>query len=370
MKTKELINKLKSEAERDKERFLKSPKNKEMFEGSEDKPDDFKDKTFLYIRATTTDTGERPIPSGTVFWNSPDVELYDSTGVLIPTNQLDQNKDYTIQVKIHNDGDMSCNTCTVDLFICNPTIGFDRVHATQIGIQSISVMGHNTAIANFSFKPSASDIGHQCLFARAYSYVNGDLPNSGDAFHTRQDRHIGQQNLSVVAQGTQFEFMVAPAIHTDTARFKLKLRQNKQALKNYNIQALADLKTTKRTISARKFLVLKNTGAQDKAVNANERSAIRNINASGDTSINFFIRLIRIILSMFVKRKVDTSRYVEVKPMTENTWLFDYKKGENKVTLDIPYIFLLKNRATIFEIEMTNEETGESVGGLTIIVKG
>ncbi len=82
------------------------------------------------------------------------------------------------------------------------------------------------------------------------------------------------------------------------------------------------------------------------------------------------MRLIMIIISIFKKRKIDNTRFKEIKPIATNTWTYNYIKGNNKVTLDIPYIFLLKNRATIFEIEMTNEETGESVGGLTIIVKG
>ena len=370
MKAIELIKKLKEEAQKDKEKFHKSSENKEMFEGVDEKPDDFKDKTFLYIRATNNDQGTRPIPQGTVFWNSPDIELYDSNGVLIPTNELTENQDHTIQVVVHNDGDMTCNSCTVDLFICNPSIGFDRIHATLIGIQSILVSGHHTGVANFNFKPAAENIGHQCLFARAYSYVNGDLPDHGDQFSTRTDRHIGQQNLSVVSQGTNFEFLVAPAIQAETANLILKINQNKKAIKDFNLKALENLKETKRTINTDRFLVVKEIGIQQAAsqqiINfekVNTRQVLRR------PAANFIVRLIMLLFARFRKRKYDPKRFEDVKPLSDNTWRYKYQKGANKLLLDIPYMFLWKNNATIFDIEMIREDTKESVGGLTVIVK-
>ena len=370
MKTLELIKKLQEDAEKDKAKFRQSPKNKEMFEGVDDKPDDFKDKTFLYIRATSTDLGERPIPSGTVFWNSPDIELYDSNGILIPTNELDENRDHTIQVVVHNEGDMTCNSCTVDLFICNPSIGFDRPHATQIGIQSIMIAGHNTSLANFSFRPAAENVGHQCLFARAYSYVNGDLPDHGDQFSTRTDRHIGQQNISVVSQGTDFEFLIAPAIQMQTAKLKLKITQNKQPIKNFNFKSLEKLNGTPRTISTKRFLVLKNINkgvANNNTIIGVSKQSVKQI--SRKPAASFIVRLIKLLFARFRRRKIDPTKFEEIKPVEANTWIYDYRQGVNKVTLDIPYMFLWKNSATIFEIEMTHEESGESVGGLTIIVK-
>lgn len=361
-----IIDKLKKDAERDKRRFMRNPENKKIFRDDKEKPDDFKDKTFLYIRATATDIGDRPIPPGTNYWNSPDIELYDSNNILISTNQLKRNQNYTIKVLVHNDGDMSCNSCTVDLFICDPTIGFNRMSATQIGIQTISILGHSTAVASFNFTPKAENEGHQCLFARAYSYVNGDLPNSGDQFPTTTDRHIGQQNLSIVKQGSEFEFMIAPDFLVDKAKLKLKVTQQKTPIQNFKLKSLADLKTTNKTIDSKKLLFIKNLDFP-----VTTRPAIYNITANNSNLISSSQPTVinNMATSRFRTGLVDITRFELIKPITANTWIYDYKAGENKVTLNIPDLSLQKNRATIFEIEMINVESNESVGGLTVIVK-
>ena len=370
MKALELIKKLKEEAQKDKEKFQRSSKNKEMFEGVDEKPDDFKDKTFLYIRATNSDQGTRPLPTGTVFWNSPDVELYDSNGVLIPTNELAENQDHTIQVVVHNDGDMTCNSCTVDLFICNPSIGFDRVNATQIGIESIMVTGHHTGVANFDFRPTQENVGHQCLFARAYSYVNGDLPDNGDQFSIRTDRHIGQQNISVVSQGTNFEFLVAPLMQAESANLILQINQNKKPIKEFNFNAFENLKETKRTIGTKRFQVVREIGipqaTNQQLVNFKKIDTRRILRRP---AANFIMRLIMLLIAPFRKRKYDPNRFEKVQPVSDNTWRYKYQKGDNKLLLDIPYMFLGKNKATVFDIEMIQEENNESVGGLTVIIK-
>jgi hypothetical protein len=363
MSTIELIRKLQAEKKMARDSFYRHPVNREAYGNKDKKPEEFKDKTFLYIRSTDIDNGGRPLPAGTVFWNSPDIELYDSSGTLIPTNQLALNQNYTITVLVHNEGDMACNSCIVELFICNPTIGFDRAHATQIGIQTLSVQGHNTVMAKFNFTPGNDNLGHQCLFARAYSYVSADMPNSADQFYPTTDSHIGQQNLSIVSQDTTFEFMVFIADKLETQNLTLKLKQNKAPIKNHKLKVLSNLLTTDRTISGNHFLFMKNIGSDKKF------TVIQNMGIKPSEK-NFLMRLLIFILSFFIKKRFDTTRYEEMKPVGNNTWTKEFSGGPNKVTLEIPYMFLGKNKATQFEIEMINEKMGVSLGGLTIIVKG
>jgi len=376
MKTLELINKLKKDAVNNKMRFIKSPENKKLFRDIK-KPGDFKDKTFLYIRATDTDTGNRPLPAGTRYWDSPDIELYDSNNNLIPTNKLNKNESYTINVLVHNDGDMTCNTCTVDLFICDPTIGFNRVNATQIGIQSIIVLGHNTEVASFNFIPTVENLGHQCLFSRAYSYVNGDLPDSGDIFSTSTDRHIGQQNLNVINQGTKFEFLLAPEFQK--AKMRLKLTQNKKSTKELKIKTLKNLNISTKTIPVNKFVFFKNINPHIKelekipgTVNITPRNKeFLRTNKPGikHSARNFPARILMPYIERLIPKKIDTKKFDLIKQVAENSWEYNYKGSIDKITLKIPYLFTKRNSAAIFDIEMINEETHKSIGGLTIIVK-
>ena len=361
MKTLELIRKIQQDRRTDKKRFNESPENKEMFGHNDNKPDDFKDKTFLFIRATINDTGARPLPQGTNYWNSPDIELFNNAGTLIPTNQLTENQNHVITVVVNNEGDMTCNSCIVELFICNPSLGFDRVHATQLGIQTVSVLGHDVSTATFNFSPGAEHIGHQCLFARAYSYVSGDLPNSGDGFHTSVDRHIGQQNLSIIEQGEVFEFQVINT-EAENQQFAFNLIQNKMTMHNFNYAEIKSLKATRRTISGRRFMLLK-------GIDTKSMQAVGNKIQMKPSSKNFFVRLIKFLISLFRLRRFDKSKYELLKPSGKNTWTREFSTGLNKVSLDIPILFVLKKRATVFDLQLTNTRTKEVVGGLRVIVK-
>ena len=163
----------------------------------------YRDRTWLYIKSYTGDAGDRPIPGGTVFWNSPDVELFDGE-TLIATNELKEGNEYEVQVTVSNGGDYAATACTVDLFICDPSLSLTLNQAKFLGVQSTEVAPHDSSLLKFSFKAGAEDVGHRCLFARAYSAITKDLPLNANNFDTPADRHIAQQNLSIVKQGEAF----------------------------------------------------------------------------------------------------------------------------------------------------------------------
>lgn len=348
MKTIELINKLKSDRIAAKKKFYKNTELRQAFRDNKEKPGDFKDKTFLYIRATDTDLGARPLPSETVFWNSPDIELYDSLGIQIATNQLELNKNFVIKVLVHNDGDMNCNSCIVELFICNPSIGFDRSHATQIGIQSISISGHSNAMANFNFTPGNTNLGHQCLFARAYSYVSADIPSSADQFNTVLDRHIGQQNISVINQGTTFDFFIVNKFQQ--RNYILKLLQIKKSLENNKLHEISKLKITNRNIPINNFVLKRNLD-------------IINIDAIPN-HINYHV--ISTIRTTRRRPEFEKINFDNIR----NIWEDNFDRGLHKISLEIPNLNLKKDQATKFEIKLIDPITGVVNGGITLIVKG
>jgi hypothetical protein len=196
----------------------------------------FRDSTFLYIKAVDSDTGQRPIPAGTLFWNSPHVELFEGE-VLIPTNQLKEGQDYTIEVTVTNGGDLEAASCSVDLFICNPSLGFNVAAGKLIGVRHAGVGPHGVASVRFNYTASAGDIGHRCLFARAYSVSTRDYPSDASALNAAEDRHIGQQNLSIVQQGTALPVDLAPMTQE---RFSIALVRQNSARKTLTQFAAVD----------------------------------------------------------------------------------------------------------------------------------
>lgn len=358
MNARELIEKLRADKKAAKDRFDKDPKNRELFRGLKKEPEEFKDNTFLFIRATGSDNGVRPLPSNTVFWHSPDIELYDSSGAVIATNELTPSKSYTVKVKVHNEGDMNCNACTVELFICSPTIGFDRLHATQIGIQSIPVMGHNQEVVDFIFSPDHGNLGHQCLFARAYSYSSGDMPNSANGFDTFNDRHIGQQNISIVNQGAILDFLVVAGDRHTGKVLKINMRQNPDLLNLMNFKLIEGVTSVTKENVERKFRFYRNIDPGGQGAGF----------VGGAWSKFFLWRLILYILSLLFGPLRNRTKFIPIEGAAETTWKQSFDQKTTKVSLQVPYLAIGQGEAAGFEVVVTSEETGESVGGFSIIV--
>ncbi len=68
------VNKLRDDAKNAVRAFNSDEQNRVMLRNEEKKDQlGYSGSTFLYIRGYDGDTGNRPIPSGTVFWLSPDI---------------------------------------------------------------------------------------------------------------------------------------------------------------------------------------------------------------------------------------------------------------------------------------------------------
>ena len=191
--------------------------------GTSSHPPLFTDSSFLFLRATEEDDGSRALPSDVAFWNSPDIELRDNDGFFVTTNEILSGKPYTVEVNVNNAGDADAHVAFVELYICDPSIGFDRQHAKLIGIQNISILGQSTSKAIFQFLGQHDHIGHKCFFARTFCFANKEISENLDMFDVLNDRLVAQQNISIVSQESELAFILSKPQAEN--RFELVIEQ-------------------------------------------------------------------------------------------------------------------------------------------------
>lgn len=185
-------------------------------------PTDFEPSSFLYLRSFDGDTGARPF-SGPVFWRSPDIVLTPLTGVGVPTTTLDAGSTYRIRCTLRNRGDLGVPSAKVELFLTNPTLGFDTRFATNLTlgrVPSTWVGAGETGATEFAYTVPPTESGHKCLFARAFSLSPIELPLDDHQLDPRLDRHVAQLNLNIVGAAQPFAF---DWVHPANARLRLEL---------------------------------------------------------------------------------------------------------------------------------------------------
>ncbi|WP_289021567.1 hypothetical protein [Desulfobacter postgatei] len=316
--------------------FLKSEKKREEpgYNGS----------TFLYIRAFDGDRGARPISAGTVFWLSPDIELYQA-GVLVDTSKpLAANTTYSVRVTVTNDGDLDCNVCTVDLFLCKPSIGSSVNSALVVGVANTPVLEHSTATIEIPFTTTEDMEGHRCMFARAYSLVNHDYPADLINFVTSSDRQIGQQNLDIVSQGSTYLFNVNILHNKPIQDMEITLKKDASFLrKNRVLKEKYSL--SKKPFKAEYFKF--------------EKLGIAKYNEGA----------VAIPLKRFRKNPLIVTGFEkEVKHFKNGIWHHQFQPGLNEMKLDIPVLGLTENEAVPMNISVRDPETGIIIGGITIFI--
>jgi len=163
--------------------------------------DPYQNMTFLYIRATEDDDGTRPI-SGVVYL-SPDLNVYPNTGGQEICWGIEAGQQYTVECIVRNDGDVDVPSGTVDIHLANPAVGWTVSGSKLIGITNVAIPAFTSKVTTFEWIADFEDAGHRCMFARVYSMSPMDAPEDWEAFNVREDRHIGQQNLSIVLVGEE-----------------------------------------------------------------------------------------------------------------------------------------------------------------------
>lgn len=358
---KEYLNRLKKM----REEVLKNFKNDEynsvmMKEGNlDDNP--YNSSTFLYIRAFNGDDGNRPIPPGIIYCLSPDIEIYLNGAVVDTDNPLLPDTKYTIQVTVTNDGDLGCNICTVDVFLCEPSLGFSTKGGQLIGITNTHIDAHSKTIVEFPFTTTKAMGGHRCMFARAYSLVSNDYPSDLVNFNTYADRHIGQQNLNIVKQGESFEFVVNRVIRDKGKEIHIVLKPDNSLFDKNNIIS-RKYTLSKKLINTKGIKLLTKNDTLAKPDIKNNRQSGRIIRNTPN-KINEKV-------PSFNEKSVETKlRYIPVtKRLKQGGWVHKINSGTNKMKIEIPMLGLEKNEAIPTKLSAVDPVTGESIGEITVIV--
>lgn len=186
-------------------------------------PEEFHDSSFLYMRSYDADLGVRPF-SGVVHWHSPDITLSPLTGVGAYTATLNAGDTYLIRCSLRNRGDIGVPSAKVELFLTDPTLGFDTRFATNLTlgrVPSAWVAADANAGVEFAYTVPPTESGHKCLFARAFSFSPLELPIDDFQLDPRLDRHVAQQNLNIVGQSQAYGFAM---VHAPNARVRIHLR--------------------------------------------------------------------------------------------------------------------------------------------------
>jgi hypothetical protein len=148
---------------------------------------------WLVVRYAAGDDGTRPLPGGTVFWESPDVWAVGSLG----QDQPVPGEANTVYARVSNLGLQDANGVVVKFWWANPALAITEMTAHLIGIGSTNIPAGSTAVVTCPnpWVPVVENAGHECLLAEAYLPVGDPLTSPADPV---DDRHVGQKNEQLV----------------------------------------------------------------------------------------------------------------------------------------------------------------------------
>jgi hypothetical protein len=179
------------------------------------------DSTFLVIPAFEGDSGARPVAQGIKTWHSPAVNVIDES--LDPASSLESiqgtfspkltaGHTYLFEAWVHNHGDLPAPAVNVEFFLRSVGMGATAESARLVGRTVIAIGRNARSRATVPFTAATADLGHQCLLVRASSFNPPDFPADWSLLLARESRHVGQQNLNVVAGSSVMSMMLnAPA---------------------------------------------------------------------------------------------------------------------------------------------------------------
>jgi hypothetical protein len=155
----------------------------------------------LLVRTYLGDTGIRPLSSGTVFWESPDVWVVSAAGI----NQPIPGQNNTVYARVSNLGRETATGVQVRFWWANPSLAITEANANLIGIGFTNIQGGSTVDVRCPnpWIPVVENGGHECLLAEALIPNFDPLTAPMDPV---DDRHVGQKNeqLLLVSPGHPF----------------------------------------------------------------------------------------------------------------------------------------------------------------------
>ena len=325
----------------------------------QENPKQFQDTTFLFIRSFDGDIGSRSPgitdPGGGVFWLSPDIELFDRNGISM--ERLQEGESYRVEVTLRNSGDLNAYSCTVELYLCDPALGFsiDAPGTTLIGIQLAEVMSESTTTVAFPFEARPPNIGHKCMFARVHSVIYREVPavqTTLDPFH---NRHDAQQNLFIVERGERIAFSMSSfSINNKATLIIMPVTKVPKVLLAYQ----------------EKIGVKFSTDSQLLNLAASQVTILPLPNKAAVVPTRFNVPKIPTFRNISYKRGFENrSANLLLKRSGKLSWDIHFKKtGTKMASLMVPEFKLPPKEAGIFHLSLT-DKSQNTVGGITIIVK-
>lgn len=135
-----------------------------------------------------------------------------------------------VWARVTNNGTTLVNNATVRFYWANPSVGFDRTTANDIGISYVTLDTGETkdVLCLTPWVPVFVNEGHECILAEAFQSALDPLPATTD-FNVPTDRHVAQRNIAVaLAIGGMFK--LAFEVHNterNARKFQLKAHQDK-----------------------------------------------------------------------------------------------------------------------------------------------
>ena len=162
---------------------------------------------YLLIRADAGDRGGRPFPSA--FWESPDIFVAPNLDATVappePTTLgglAQAGAPNTLWARVWNLGRAPVYNARVEFYIFNPALGFDLSASKLIGVTYLDLGARDSGKAHrivkcpVSWIPGLLEGGHECLVIRLFEPLTDPL--TAYQWDARNDRHVGQRNISVI----------------------------------------------------------------------------------------------------------------------------------------------------------------------------
>jgi hypothetical protein len=339
-------------------------------------PAEFHDSSFLYMRSYDGDVGVRPF-SNIVHWHSPDITLSPVTSVGAYTTELVAGETYLIRCWLRNRGDLAVPSAKVELFLTDPSLGFDTRFAKNLTLGNVPtawVGSGASAAAEFVYTVPPAEAGHKCLFARAFAFSPLELPIDDFQLDPRLDRHVAQQNLNIVGQAQGYSFQL---VHAPNARFGIEFEAlQPQALLALRHPVLADVKPaaefTRRGWGRLAGIEVKEAATGDFAVReASEGVTVESIDKEGwdlaaQRELNAAVReALRAIYAGRTRISDHRDLFAKFREMNAQA-------RRSSFTMTIPELGLGPGEAVGLEMRAVDEnvEPAEAVGGITLIIVG
>jgi hypothetical protein len=165
---------------------------------------------YLVVRANPQDRGQRPLPNGTVFWESPDIFVVPNQPAAgapaVPASlggMAQAGAPNSLYAHVWNLGRGPAFDVRVEFYWFNPSLGIEEADANLIGFTYVTLGNRNSPTSHTLVRcpvdwiPTFVNNGHECLVVRAFSPISDPL--GANAWNSAQNRHVGQRNIAVLS---------------------------------------------------------------------------------------------------------------------------------------------------------------------------